>query len=634
MKTSMKIALSLLFLVMPLLAQQPDNIFKKNKNGDLPVTRLAVTKNLTDQSQILKQINIFRLEDGLTPINPDKANEFFANTMPQNIYENADSKIIKANVNVPIERLPGFVGGEKYNLWQNLDVVKTSVSNAVITNFFQTVLDKFQLPANIKKQLDEQFLSGKFEEDKLLPGSVLEQVVFISPPYTCPAPLKNSEKIGTGDEPNTLMYHKTIYLPFIGDDDLEYFSKQTLGFQFVSTSDDKFLYVIGIVRRLYENTSDWTGALNIFWYKIAVADLPNQVAKKIETAQPKVIKETEIVADAESQLVATQVKTDENLIILEEEELKDFVKKNYDNILQVSLDTVHDLDRKLFLRVKEVALASHLELGFVIRIENAPEIYNNSHLPSISAFILKDEKRVLISNVLNKVETPSESKSNSSKNQVRILNEQITILKKFFPELKNATFDTSIAKNLPQNAEGWFALPKWEKLGKNYPSAVNRVLSAIGATRSFSKTKTLCWDNLSQCIKTAEMLQKLDKGYDFYIIPCQFGYRRHDLSAVNNCESISTDEFVLGMFAIGCMILTHPERMQNNDARPIYCAGDEFIPEISKVGRDGYCELCGDAPVFQSFGSHKYNYIVLDYAAFRSNGHKAEFGVPTGFLPQ
>ena len=420
MKNSMKIALSLLsllFLVMPLLAQQPDNIFKKNKNGDLPTTRLAVTKNLTDQSQILKQINIFRLEDGLTPINPDKANEFFANTMPQNIYENATSKIIKANVNVPIERLPGFVGGEKYNLWQNLEVVKASVSNTVIINFFQTVLEIFKLPPEIKKQLGEQFLSGKFEEDKLLPGSVLEQVVFISPPYICPAPLKNNEKAGTGDKVNTLMYHKTIYLPFIGNNDPEYFSKQILGFKFISTSDDKFLYVAGIIGRPYENTPDWTGALNIFWYKVAVADLPNQVAKKVETPKTKVIKETEIIADAESQLSPKNSPTDqvenENTIIISESDLSAFIRDNNDKIFQLSIDKEHDIDHKFWYRIKEFAWANHFELKYVVRAEGLSfDFQTNSQLALISALLLKDGKRIVIGDKANTPNQPEDLSNN------------------------------------------------------------------------------------------------------------------------------------------------------------------------------------------------------------------------------
>lgn len=402
METSSKIAIVLLLFSVVAFSQQPDNIFKKNKNGDLPATRLAVTKNLTNQAQILKQINIFRIEDGLTPINPDKANDFFANTLPQNIYDNADGKIIRANVNVPIERLPGFVAGEKYNLWQNLEVVKATVSNEGMQKYFQPVLERFQLPADIKKQLSEQFLSGKFEDYKLLPGSVLEQVAFLSPPYTCPAPLKTSDGSGTATEPKINLYQKTVFLPFIGDNDPDYFTKNSLDFQFVSGSDDKYLFVVGIIRHQYENTADWTGLLNIFWYKVDVADLPIQPVKKAELSKkPTVIQEAEIVADAESQLAPKNAPINpienENTIIINESELSAFIKDNNNKIFQLSIDKEHDLDHKFWYMVKEFAWADHFELKYVVRAEGLSfDFRTNSELALISALIFKDGTQILI----------------------------------------------------------------------------------------------------------------------------------------------------------------------------------------------------------------------------------------------
>ena len=44
---------------------------------------------------------------------------------------------------------------------------------------------------------------------------------------------------------------------------------------------------------------------------------------------------------------------------------------------------------------------------------------------------------------------------------------------------------------------------------------------------------------------------------------------------------MSTNEFGLNAFAVGIMILTHPERLMDNDDLWIDCAGDEYVFDTS-----------------------------------------------------
>ena len=70
--------------------------------------------------------------------------------------------------------------------------------------------------------------------------------------------------------------------------------------------------------------------------------------------------------------------------------------------------------------------------------------------------------------------------------KVKEIAEQLATLRQLFPELEGTTFDESIAdRPLPQGAEGWFAIPRWEKLGSTYNNAVDKVLAKIGSERTF-----------------------------------------------------------------------------------------------------------------------------------------------------
>jgi hypothetical protein len=76
---------------------------------------------------------------------------------------------------------------------------------------------------------------------------------------------------------------------------------------------------------------------------------------------------------------------------------------------------------------------------------------------------------------------------------------------------------------------------------------------------------------------------------------------------------MSASEFGLGAFAIGIMILTHPERLRHYDDLWIDCAGDEFAPHadggFSLAPFFGFCDdkvkffACRCGHVHELFGS-------------------------------
>ena len=189
--------------------------------------------------------------------------------------------------------------------------------------------------------------------------------------------------------------------------------------------------------------------------------------------------------------------------------------------------------------------------------------------------------------------------------KVKGIAEQTNILRQFFPGIGFANeklAEQPLPSNLPTGqvgAEGWFAIPRWEKIALTYGEAVEKVLAMIGSKRKFCNycDGQLGAEHLRQHAKTAKMFQELgdeQKDFDILIVPCQFGLRHRGRSVRRAREVFMTNEFGLGAFAIGIMLLTHPEREVRWEQLHVDCAGDEFSSDA-----DGFF---GHAPFFDFSG--------------------------------
>ncbi|MDO8560753.1 MAG: hypothetical protein Q7R91_00890, partial [bacterium] len=182
--------------------------------------------------------------------------------------------------------------------------------------------------------------------------------------------------------------------------------------------------------------------------------------------------------------------------------------------------------------------------------------------------------------------------------KVKGITEQTNILRQLFPGVGFA--DEKLAEQpLPPNAEGWFAIPKWQTLAPTYGEAVEKVLAMIASKRKFYNYRDgqLGAEYLRQHAKTVKMFQKLgdeQKDFDILVVPAQFGLRHKGRSVRRAREVFTANEFGLGAFAIGIMVLTHPERLVQWEQIHVDCAGDEFAP-----GADGDFSL---APLFNFYG--------------------------------
>lgn len=213
------------------------------------------------------------------------------------------------------------------------------------------------------------------------------------------------------------------------------------------------------------------------------------------------------------------------------------------------------------------------------------------------------------------------------------LTEQTNILRQLFPGIGYSNLDlherAATGKLvLPANAEGWFAIPRWEKFAPTYGEAVQAVLAKLGSTRKFYNYRNdqLGSDRLRQNERTVKMFQTLgdqQKG-DIVIVPAQFGLLHRGRSVRRAREVFKTNEFGLDSFAIACLLLTHPERLVQWKQLHIDCVGDDYAPDAG--GR------FGSAPYF--FFLFLYYGDGVKFGAGWVGRAGGSFGSVSAFLPQ
>lgn len=211
------------------------------------------------------------------------------------------------------------------------------------------------------------------------------------------------------------------------------------------------------------------------------------------------------------------------------------------------------------------------------------------------------------------------------------ITEQCNILRQIFLGVGFA--DEKLAeREVPANAvpanAGWFAIPKWQTIAPTYSEAVQKVLDAIKKARNGKfynyRDGQINEERLRQTTKTASVFQKLSdeqKDHDILVVPAQFGLHHRGRSVRRAREVFTGNELGLGAFAVGIMILTHAERLQNVDDLWIDCAGDEFDDHASVARFD-------HAPCFEFYGGQ------VKFAALWFVSAHARYGSASGFVPQ
>ena len=198
--------------------------------------------------------------------------------------------------------------------------------------------------------------------------------------------------------------------------------------------------------------------------------------------------------------------------------------------------------------------------------------------------------------------------------RIKDITKQINILHQFFPNIGLAD-EKIVEQPLPANAEGWFAIPKWQLVAETYNEAVQKVLDLIKKQRKGKfhnwRENKLGEEYLRQhehTVKKLEMLAEQQKGYDILVVAVQSGIKHRGRSVRRAREVFMTNEFGLGAFEIGCILLVYPERLQHCYDLWIDCAGNEYAFDAVD---DFSCVPCFG---FYS-GKVRFETSCLDYAS-------------------
>jgi hypothetical protein len=206
--------------------------------------------------------------------------------------------------------------------------------------------------------------------------------------------------------------------------------------------------------------------------------------------------------------------------------------------------------------------------------------------------------------------------------RVRPIEAQVSELRKAFPSLGSCLEKLS-RKPLPPDAEAWFAIPRWQALAGTYSEAVEMMLAVLAARRRFSnriigKTgeKNLRQSERSRLAE--KILAEQQQGNDILVVAAQAGLLHRGSSARRTRVAMAGNEFGLGVFAMGCMLLTHPERLSSGNTLMIDCSGDEYSV------RSDY--TFDRVPLFD------YDSSGVEFSIFYEDRARNLWGTPTGFI--
>ena len=206
--------------------------------------------------------------------------------------------------------------------------------------------------------------------------------------------------------------------------------------------------------------------------------------------------------------------------------------------------------------------------------------------------------------------------------RVRPIEAQVTELRKLFPAL-GGCFEKIARRPVPEGAEAWFAIPRWQALAPTYNEAVEMFVEVLASKRKFSNRIIgklgPTYLRQSERSKLAEkILADQQQGCDILVVAAQAGMLHRGCSARRTRVAMAGNEFGLGVFAFGSILLTHPERLSTGETLMIDCGGDEY-------------SVRGDY-TFDRVPLFDYDMAGIEFSIFYEDRARNLWGTPTGFL--
>lgn len=206
--------------------------------------------------------------------------------------------------------------------------------------------------------------------------------------------------------------------------------------------------------------------------------------------------------------------------------------------------------------------------------------------------------------------------------QVRPVEAQVTELRKAFPELGSCREKLGRLP-LPDGAEAWFAIPRWQAVAPTYNEAAEKILEVLGKKRRLSnriagRLGEMYLRQIERSRLAETILAEQQEGNDIQVVAVQAGKLHRGCSTRRTRASVAGNEFCLGVFAIASFLLTHPERLSTGDSLMLDCGGDEYSP-----GADRNFDR---VPLFD------FDLSGIEFSMFYQDRARNLWGTPTGFL--
>lgn len=183
--------------------------------------------------------------------------------------------------------------------------------------------------------------------------------------------------------------------------------------------------------------------------------------------------------------------------------------------------------------------------------------------------------------------------------RARSATDQFAEIRRHFPRAES--YDAALAGKDPlAGTEGNFLILPWQKVASTYYNeAVEIVLGKLDQARGGKfynyngRQGQLGPDRLRESRKKAGAMRALasaQQGHDVLVLSAQLGLRHRGRSVRRARVVMRSNEFGLGAYEMGFILLTHPDRLAHWRDLYAHCAGDEYRFE-------SWCEfLC--APCF------------------------------------
>lgn len=159
---------------------------------------------------------------------------------------------------------------------------------------------------------------------------------------------------------------------------------------------------------------------------------------------------------------------------------------------------------------------------------------------------------------------------------------QFAAIKHHFPQAES--YDTVLAaKDAPAESEGNFLILPWQRIASTYGEAVEIVFAKLREARGGKfhnyREGELGPDRLQEEPKKVDAMKALAEtqaGHDVLVVSAQLGLRHRGRSVRRACAVMNGNEFGLGAYEMGFVLLTHSNRLEQFDDLWVNCAGDRY----------------------------------------------------------